>query len=547
MKGKWMGAQRILAGWLGIMTAMGFLLCGSVQAFEIPTGNEDLILRWDNTLKYNSGYRVKSQAADIMNAANFNDGDRNFDKGFVTNRFDLLTEMDLNFKKEYGVRVSGAFWYDQAYSNTPDNNSVLTSNHISNGQQAIGFSDITERYNEGPDGELLDAFAFWRMDFGPVPVNFKLGRHSIYWGESMINNQGISYSQAPLDLAKAISVPGTELKELFRPLAQISASSQLTDKLTLAGQWFLQWEPYRIAESGAYLATFDTLMRGGESLILAPGVFLRHSRDGYPDAQKNFGVAMRWRPDFLPGTVGFYYRKFADMFPSHTILDIPNNRYFVAYADDIDLYGISYAQTIGGISIGMDLSWRHGMSLASEPAILPPGTALKDGDTLGARGNTYHASLNFLQLLPKIAGLWDQADYLVEFSWNGYSSVTSHDEVFKGRDGYDLIDKASKNAFGVVVNFTPKWLQVLPGADLSMPLSYSRGLCGNSPVNSGSNENSGQYSIGLSLDVYSRHTFTLAYIGYYGQTNLENGFNFNDPMALLEDRNWISFTAKTTF
>jgi hypothetical protein len=38
------------------------------------------------------------------------------------------------------------------------------------------------------------------------------------------------------------------------------------------------------------------------------------------------------------------------------------------------------------------------------------------------------------------------------------------------------------------VNFTPTWFQVFPGADLSMPLSYSRGMSGNSAVGSGGNK-----------------------------------------------------------
>jgi hypothetical protein len=34
---------------------------GAVQAFEIDTGNEDIAMRWDNTIRYNAGLRAQKQ------------------------------------------------------------------------------------------------------------------------------------------------------------------------------------------------------------------------------------------------------------------------------------------------------------------------------------------------------------------------------------------------------------------------------------------------------------------------------------------------------
>ncbi len=551
MKRRRLGFHGMLAAMLAVMAAVSILLCGSIQAFVIPTGNEDIILRWDNTIKYNFGYRVKAPTDDIINSVNYDDGDRNFAHGIVTNRLDLLTEFDMRFKRDYGFRLSGAFWYDQRYHDSLDNDNVLTSNHMNGaGSQTLGLSGYTDRLYAGPDGELLDAFVFAKFDIGNVPINFKVGRYTIYWGEAMLSNQGISYSQAPIDAGKASAVPGSELKELFRPLAQISATAQLSDKLSLAGQYFLQWEPYRLSESGSYLSGTDMMVRGADSLVLAPGFAFAHTRDGNPDAKKNWGVALRWRPEIIQGTIGFYYRRFADMVPSQVHVDLLNSSYFIAFADNIDLYGVSYTRQVLGISVGADLSWRHNMPLSSEAVMIIPGvmTAPADGDTLGARGNTYHFVINALGLQGKTP-LWDSADYLVEMSLNGYSSVTQGENYFKGRDGYTALDRASKNAVGVAINFTPKWLQVFPGMDLSMPMSWSQGISGNSAVISGCDENAGSYSIGLSMDVYQRYTFALAYIGYFGKETIESGSisSFNDPNALIQDRSWISFTFKTTF
>src|SRR5262252_1691959 len=88
------------------------------HAFEIDTGNPDVVMRWDNTVRYNLGIRTQSQNSSIIESPNFDDGDRNFSNGsIVTNRFDLLSEFDFVWQKKYGFRVSAAGWGDAAYNN----------------------------------------------------------------------------------------------------------------------------------------------------------------------------------------------------------------------------------------------------------------------------------------------------------------------------------------------------------------------------------------------------------------------------------------------
>ena len=88
----------------GVLAAMQ-----SAHAFEIGTGNPDIQMRWDNTVRYNLGMRAESQDRAIVGNPNFDDGDRNFNNGsLVTNRFDVLSEFDFVYKKRYGFRVSSA-------------------------------------------------------------------------------------------------------------------------------------------------------------------------------------------------------------------------------------------------------------------------------------------------------------------------------------------------------------------------------------------------------------------------------------------------------
>src|SRR6516225_3618192 len=95
-----------------IALAIGSIFtAASAQAFEIQADNPDISMRWDNTVRYNLGERVQGQDSAILGNPNFDDGDRNFSKGsIVTNRVDLLSELDFIYKKSYGFRLSAAGW-----------------------------------------------------------------------------------------------------------------------------------------------------------------------------------------------------------------------------------------------------------------------------------------------------------------------------------------------------------------------------------------------------------------------------------------------------
>ncbi|MBI5604993.1 MAG: DUF1302 domain-containing protein [Deltaproteobacteria bacterium] len=533
--------------WITMALAGLLVLSGTVGAFEIKTGIEDLDLRWDNTFKYNFGYRTKGQDNAILKFPNADDGDRNFNKGIVSNRIDILSEFDIQIKKRFGARFSAAGWYDQRYHGSLDNNSVATSNHLENGRPALGLHNVTKRYFAGPDGELLDAFAFGKFDLGAVPVNLKVGRHTVYWGESLLFSgaiHSVSYAQMPIDTLKAFAVPGSEAKELFRPLFNVSTQAQLTDKFSVAAQYFLEWEPYRLPEAGAYLGFSDVLLQGGESLIAGPVRFI-HGNDIQPSGKKDWGLSARWTPQWLDGTIGAYYRRLSDKLPQ-TQLNPAKGQYFFVYGDSIDLYGLSLAKQILGISVGAEVSYRKNMPLISDAVASTQRPA--EGETLGARGNTWHGLVNFVGIVTP--PLCDLAAWSLEFTWSRWDTVTQGLQYFKGRGGYTAIDLVTPDYAGFGINFTPTWYQVFPGMDLSMPLSYSRGLFGNSAITLGGNENAGNYSLGVSLDAYSKYRFDLKYIDFIGDyvTGPTGAVTVaNGPLALLSDRGMVTFTFKVTF
>jgi hypothetical protein len=65
-----------------------------------------------------------------------------------------------------------------------------------------------------------------------------------------------------------------------------------------------------------------------------------------PKQRGEWGLAGRWSPAWLDGTLGFYYRNYADKLPQVFLTRTgPNNAgvYNLIYADNIDLFGVSLA------------------------------------------------------------------------------------------------------------------------------------------------------------------------------------------------------------
>jgi len=552
---------------LPLATAMATLVVsGSAVAVEFDTGNPDLQVRWDNTIRYNVAQRVKERDSKIGNSAVADEGTYSFDKGdLVANRLDLLTEFDVVYKKHAGVRLSAAGWYDAAYNDRSRSNPNPPLSAIPSyvGNQ---YSAYTKRYYQGPSGEILDAFVFGTVNAGEVPVALKAGRHTVFWGESLFLNgalHGISYAQMPLDLQKGFATPGTEAKELFRPLNQLSVQTQLTDNLSLAAQYFFEWESDRFPEGGTYLGPVDFAFNGPDRQFLSAGLgFANRAAPVEPKQRGEHGVALRWSPATLDGTLGFYYRNYADKIPQVLLTKVgaaSTSEYRNIYADDIDLFGVSLAKNIGGVSVGAEVSYRRNTPLNAKVLGISPTGVPAQGETAGPRGDTWHALVNTLGVIPKTP-VFDQATWAAELTWSRWDKVRSGANLFQAEGfagcsftGKPVGDKwdgcATKEYWGFGVSFTPTWYQALAGVDLSAPLSYSQGIKGNASTVFGGNEDMGNYTVGLSADIVQKYRVDLKYVAFFGKyrdngtaVTTQNGFT-----TLLKDRDFVSLTLKTTF
>jgi hypothetical protein len=532
----------------------------SAAAFEFDTGNPDLTVRWDNTPRINLGWRVEQRNDLIGNNQLYDEGTYSFDRGdMVAGRIDWFTELDIVFRKRFGGRVSAQLWYDAAYGTSGQSNPrfATIASYVKN-----QYTDYTKDLYRGPDAEFLDAFVFGRFDLGDTPLTVKLGRHTQYWGESLFVNgnlNSIAYSQNPLDLQKGFATPGAEAKELFRPLTQISAQAGVSDELTVMAQYYFEWDSFRFPEGGTFLGPVDFAFRGPERQFLgAPLGFAQNGGNISPDNLGDWGLGARWSPQWLDGTLGFYYRNYSDKLPQTLLTKVgPNStsRYNLIYADNISLYGISLAKNVGGISLGAELSYRSNTPLnAVVLGNASAGGVPAPGETNGPRGNTANGLVNVLGVVPKTA-VFDAATWAGELVWAHLVSVRSGGNLFMGEgyapcNGKDKWDGCvTSNYFGTSVAFTPIWYQVFPGVDLSAPMAVFGGLYGNAPTVFGGNQGNGNYSIGVSADVFQKYRVDLKYIDYFGHikdngtmVTAQNGFT-----TLLKDRGSVYLTFKTTF
>ncbi len=531
----------------GAICALG--MAGSTHAVELKTGNPDLTARIDTTLRYNLATRVEKRDDRIANNPVFDESDYKFDRGdLVNNRLDLFTEMDVVYQRRMGFRVSAAGWYDGAY-----NDKVRTNPAFSARSSYVNdrYNNAVKRFYAGPSGEVLDAFVFGNVDLGTVPVNIKVGKHSNYWGESTFNvNHSVAYSQMPSDSRKSLSSPGVEAKETVLPVNSISAQAQVSDNLSVAVQYFLDWKPNRLPEGGTYYGASDFLFNA-DRFSLAPGFFINRRDALEPDRKRgNFGVNARWSPEWLDGTVGIYYRKMDERQPwaAPQINAVPGGFYRLVYARDTELLGLSVSKGFGGVAVNAELSYRRNGAFIN--------TGINPLTLEGPRGNSYHGILNGT-VLTKPGSLADTLTLVAELAWSRWDKVTANPNLFKaygsvpattcaaGEEKYNGC--ATKTYVGISVLASPKWLQVFPGADLSMPLFLGYGLHGNAATLSGGNQGSGNISAGLSLEYLAKYTFDLKYTDFVGKFRAPAGVITTSNGAMYSDRGLLAFTFKTNF
>jgi hypothetical protein len=531
----------------GAMILLGS--AGVARAVDIPTGNPDLKIRFDNTIKYSAAWRVKSLdervAAPGGNYAaanpNLDDGDRNFGKGLISNRVDLLSEFDVAYQ-DFGARLSGAAWYDDVYNSRNDNPGLPTLNSASVG--AGQFTDATRRLH-GRKAELLDAFVYGKFGLGDLPLTVRAGRYNLLYGETLyIGGNGFSNAQVPIDVIKALSVPNVQFKEIGMPVGQVSGNLQLAAGVSVGAYYQYEWRKYRLPASGSYFSFADFLDSGGERLLVGPGVAFTRSRDLTARNSGQGGVQIKFK---LPGSeteFGLYAAQYHDKVPLLQLRPA-SGTYQLVYPEGIKTYAASFSTLFGETNVSGEISVRRNTPLAplgGAVVALDP-RADNAGNPAYATGNSMHANTSFITLLPANS-LWQGAQLVGELAFNRRTSIT--------RNAAAMDPNTTRDAWATKLVFEPSYFQVLPGIDMTVPLGLGYQLSGRSSVFQYAPEHGGDVSIGVNADYQKTWRASLQYTHYLGRAGavLSGQGLPGQPLSfdqVLKDRNFVSFAVQRSF
>lgn len=409
----------------------------SVQALEFNLG--EIEGRLDSQISVGSSWRVEERDSSIVSTANggtstgsgsYDDGNLNFDKGDAFSTiFKGVHDLELRYQN-VGAFVRGKYWYDFELENGGKDHGHANNGYVPGAElDDTGFND----YAKFSGAEILDAYVYGEFELGGKPLDLRLGRQVVNWGESTFISGGIN-SINPFDV-NAFRRPGAEIKEGLLPSNMAFASLGVTDNLSIEGFYQLSWEPTAIDGCGTYFSTSDFTAQGcdgirvissslpgssvtgdqayfsayGSALGFDPVV--RRNADGRrePDDDGQFGLAMRYFAEELNNTeFGLYYAKYHSRLPmisgvktslnpatliaagvpasSASAVAAFSSTYFISYPEDIEMLGLSWSTNLGDVAWSGEISHKRDLPIQMNGPMLV-GSMLSLGTQAGNPAN----------------------------------------------------------------------------------------------------------------------------------------------------------------
>jgi uncharacterized protein DUF1302 len=609
------------------LLAMSVLAAISAQAnaFQFDT-SDDWEIRWDNTLKANAMFRTEAIDPDVVtngyNAGGYpdevrhpragwfvaDDSDLSVDRsnlGLVSTRFDVFSEMDVIFKDDFGFRISGSVWYDPQFGSSSDH---PRDRRQTWGQPTADIGDYTDTAEEMHylGGEVLDAFAFANFDIGETTMGIRAGRHTIYWGNSLLAVgaiNGFGGSMSPLDFNKGLSVPGTEAKELFRPTAKISGVWQLSDNTTLNAYYNFEHGRYLLPEAGTYFSPITGLTEDSEFVKVPgpdssdPADLTSPVRTGYRVDYKDrhdsgdWGFNLQYYVERWNLETSFIYMNYVDknlhglagganaliaagvVGPYETPGDwddgaLPIGKGFWQFKDDIELIGVSFAKEIAGVSVGLDIAYRQDAGLTpgfnqtlGQAYNVPEGLdglaeALgfhvlknKDGSNMTEEqmfmrdaSSTLGAVGDTWSVIANGVGLLSDNGIWEGGSWIAEATFAMLEDCTENCHVLDPRVREDLWTTNVAFVFRPTWYQIFPGTDLTVPISWNH-MFGNRKKGLFTFAGDGEGgSVSVGAELLVNQQWT-----FRASYNARYGPVNAGIGGLLKDRDNISLTLKRTF
>lgn len=378
-----------------------------VQAANFQIGDFDLSV--NSTVSAGTSFRVEGQDAALVSRNNTtaggvrgtgfsntgDDGNLNFQKGDTFSTI-IKGVHDFELKKDnYGFFTRVKWFYDHTLSKKDVfHGHEPTSNARNQRLEDSGFHPYA-RF----DGiDVLDAFGYINTNVGGMPLDLRLGKQVISWGESTFILSPIAGLNT-LDVS-AFRRPGAELKEGFTPSEMLYANLGLTDTTSLEGFVQLKWRKTVPEGCGTYFSTSDFVADGCDRLAFqgtpittagSPllgqtitdqqnfqfGTFVNRVQDRQPDDGGQFGLALRSYFESLDAELGAYAMQYHSRLPlaslskgsvgqapgapaAPTFGPTSNSGYVIDYPEDLQVFGASFATNVGG------WAWSGEVSMAKD-------------------------------------------------------------------------------------------------------------------------------------------------------------------------------------
>ncbi|RRJ83536.1 DUF1302 domain-containing protein [Aestuariirhabdus litorea] len=368
------------------------VLSSQAQAISFELMDGEIRGNFDSTLSYGVSWAAADADKDYYSnnsktggrafSSTTDDGKLNYKKG---QRFSEVVKGIHDLELTYGdsgVFVRGKYWYD--FEQRRETEFIQLSDK---GKPAL---------SQSKGAELLDYYVWHNYELFDQPGTVRLGSQVVSWGESTFIQNSIN-SANPIDVS-AFRKPGAEIKEGLMPLEMLYVQQGLSDTLSLEAFYQFEWKPTTLDNCGTFFGT-DTVTEGcnDRMTVAVQSQGLKRAKDDEPSDDGQWGAAIRWYAEELGETeFGAYFMNYHSRLPSlgfgesgdkADILGDPVfdalffSQYQVQYPEDIRLYGLSFATTLGQTAVSGEVSYRPNQPLTTNTvdsllALVEPFTQL---------------------------------------------------------------------------------------------------------------------------------------------------------------------------